>query len=845
MKFILNMLYRTLRGKELNILIISLLLAVTTMTSIGVFSSRIKNTIFQEASDFLGADAKISGTQEISQDIQTALKENIDGATVNTSLSIGFRAMAFAKGNMQLAQIKAVESNYPLRGSVLLAKESSRDIRFKPEPSLAYVSRRILNTLDVTVGDTLTIGEKTLSIAGVIDKEPDSAQSTFGFSPSIIISMSDVAETEVIQLGSRIDYNLFISGDKETVAIKKIFIEPLLGDQYQWTDAKNRGDRVGNTLARAERFLLLAGALSLLLTGTAIALAAKQFSEKQKITVALLKTFGFPSSKIHQLYIINIILVATIGAALGAFLGWLLHLLILNLLADVLPQNLAPADTSSYLFAAFAGWLALLSFSCVPLISLQKTTPLSIIRQESDTKKLFRLSLALGFLSIIALVGVLTGSWFITLAITIGLSALSISVIITTRLAIFLLFKVEGVTRLKTSLRLAFKNIRAHQSSNGLQILIFSIIFMLVLILIEVRGGLLDRWKNQIPEDAANHFAFNIFPEDIEQLQTVFDKNKIAHSPFYPMTRGRVLTVNGVALKELAEKHKGQMNYERELNLTWSKTLGADNTVTEGTWWDENTVNESDTAAKKLNLDNSTANKRILVSAEEEYAKGVGMKIGDTLIFTIAGQEIEAYLSSIRQVKWDSMNPNFFMVFENAIDNSAMANWLTSFHLSPDKKFIVSQINKEFPGISILEIDQTIEQIQDIISKVSRGIEFILSLVLLAGILVLVLSVRASVDERKKETAILRTLGASRRLIQNILKIEFSILGILSGLIAVIGAELSLYFIQTRLFDLGFEAHYWMWFLTPLASALMIATIGSLATQKVVATPPIQVLRMT
>lgn len=836
MKFIFQMLYRTLRGKELNILIMSLLLAVTTMTSIGVFSSRIKNTIVQEASDFLGADAKISGSQEISQNILAILNDENTDSAVETSSSISFRAMAFSNGNMQLAQIRAVESNYPLRGHVQLAQQNQNINEFKARPSLAYVSRRILSNLDVNVGDTLTIGEKTLSIAGVIEKEPDSVQTTFGFSPTIIMSMNDVADTEVVQLGSRINYSLFISADPNVLLDKKTQITSLLNEQYRWTDAKNRGDRIGNTLARAERFLLLAGALSLLLTGTAIALASKQFSQQQKITVALLKTFGFPTSKIHQLYIINIIFVASIGAALGAILGWLLHLIILFLLKDLLPQNLAPADFSAYVFAAFAGWLSLISFSCVPLISLQKTTPLNIIRQQSDNNKVFSLSLALGFFSIIVLVRVLTQSWFITAAIAVGLTSLSICVLLITKATIFLLSKTTHIIRFKTSFRLAFKNIEAHKNSSSLQILIFSIIFMLVLVLIEVRGGLLSRWQNQIPPDAANHFAFNVFPEDIAPLKIIFNSANAKHSPFYPMTRGRILTVNGVDLAELADQHKGEMNYQRELNLTWSKTLGADNTVVKGQWWgSENNAHAEDSI---------TPQKPILVSAEEDYAKGVGMKVGDTIVFTIAGQTIEAYLSNIRKVKWDSMNPNFFMIFENTIDNGATASWLTSFHLPADKKSVIDQISKEFPAISVLEIDQTIEQIQDIIGKVSRGIEFILSLVLLAGILVLILSVRASVAERKKETAILRTLGASRRLIQNTLKIEFSILGILSGIIAVIGAELSLYFIQTRLFDLGFDPHYWMWLITPITAAVMIASIGALSTRKVVSTPPIQVLRM-
>lgn len=827
MKFFIQMVLRNLRSYECRLLFIALVLAVATMTSISLFSNRIKQTIFEEAAQFLGGDIKLSGSLELPKEIETL----INNYSLNSSKHISFRAMAFANDEMRLTQVKAVDNQYPLKGKLEITTTKDNAIStltYAPQKNEAFINEALKNALQVNIGDEITIGEKKLLIKAIVLKEPDNVQSNFSFGPRIIMAMSDVPATSAVQTGSRINYSTLVAGDSSSIEQLKVDSEPYLDEHIKWTDANNRRDRIGTTLSKAERFLLLAGALSLLLTGTAIALAAKQFAEQQRSYVALYKTFGFSKSRIFGVYLSMMFLLGIIGSIIGAILGWVLHILLVHLLSDLLPSNLASAEYSAYIFASLSGLFALLAFSCIPLMTLQKVTPLSILRNQQLHNIPFRLSLFIGYLSILILAWLLTSSLAMTSILTLGLIALVASTYITIRISFRIFHLLVKKLNHHRLLSLVSKNFTAHRNSHILQSLIFSIIFMLVAILIEIRSGLLERWKAQTPEDAANYFAFNIFPEDMPFLKEIFSKNTIKHSPFYPMTRGRILSINGDPIKHRVENHQGQMNYERELNLTWSTELGADNEIIEGQWWTSNQLAQKNT---------------FFVSAEEEYARGAGMKLGDMIVFSLAGSEFTAELTNIRSVKWDSMNPNFFMMFDKSVSNNTQTNWLTSFYLPDDKNTLATTIAKTNPGISLLALEQTIQQIRGIIQQVSRGIEFILFLILCSGILVLILSIKASVDERKKDTAIILSMGAGRKLIQSVLRCEFIVLGFLSGLIASAAAEVSLFFVQTRLFDLGFSLHLWMWLSLPVSAAILITLIGNINTRQVVRTPPMQVLR--
>ncbi|WP_188151138.1 ABC transporter permease [Teredinibacter waterburyi] len=822
MKNLLTFIWRDWRGGELSILVFSVILATATVTSISLFTNRIQNSIQQEAAEFLAADVQVRSSMNIPDEwFEDANELNLQSAQIQS-----FRAMAFAKDAMQLATVKAVSNSYPLKGTLTIAENPADEgqiVSNGPAAGEAWIVARLMAALDIKTGDTVTIGDADLTVTSVLIKEPDSPQTFFGVAPRIMIHQSDVPRTGAVQVGSRVNYALLLAGENKQLDAFKTLHQDDFGNHFRWTTPQQGSQSLDQALQRAEKFLLLAGSLSVILCGVAIALAARRYATRQTTNVALLKTFGQSPNQIAKRYLAVLFVVASITLSLGFLSGWGLHILLLTLLADLLPANLAAANYSAYGVGALAGSVALFSFALPPLLALRKVPPAKVLREDSEDALISaRLSAVIGFFSILLLVAIFSRDLAITAIVTVGCLVTIFGVGFLGWLTLQLGNLVAS--SLGQSWRLGLANLQRHQQVNALQIMIFASLFMLLFVLIASRTSLIGQWQSQLPTHSPNVFVFNIFNHEKAQIEEQLVANKIDHQPFYPMMRGRVIEVNGESITPRIEQTASHMNYERELNLTWAKNLGDDNKVTDGHWHD----------AESESLE---------VSAEADYAQGLGLVVGDKLTFSITAQEFTATLTSIRSVQWDSMNPNFFMIFNQPVLDDAATNWLTSFYLPPDKKAVLNQLTAAFPTISLIELDQMIAQIQGIISQVSMAIEFILLLVLAAGTLVLITSIQSTLDIRMQESAILRALGAPKRLVIRTLLVEFGCLGGMAGLLGAIAAEAALYGLQTRVFSLDYAPNSMLILIGPIMGALLVGMVGWLSTRSVVATPPLQVLR--
>ncbi|WP_245929324.1 ABC transporter permease [Agarilytica rhodophyticola] len=819
-----KLLWRDWKSGELNILLASLLLAVATVTSISLFTSRIHNSINEEASHFLAADAKISGSQIIPNNWRDEALE----AGIQTAHITRFRAMTFFNDEMTLTQVKAVSDNYPLKGELSISDQpyqASTQVAHGPRPGEAWLAPRLFGVLGVQPGDKVSIGDADFTVSASLNKEPDSGQSLFGVSPRVMINIEDVERTRSVQVGSRVGYDLLLKADDQYIANFKALVESQLGEHFRWTGIESENRGIGSALSRAERFLLLTGCLSVVLSGVAIALAARRYAKRQHNQVAILKTLGTSPRNILGLYSLHILLIGLLSLIIGAFLGWFLHWGIITALGSLIPTELAAPSLTAYSTGAITGFIALWAFAAPPIFSLHQVLPASILREEKDQTLSAGWSGGIGALAILVLMFFYSRDIQLTLIVAAGVSACLLGVGSLSAILILLTKKIGK--KLSYTWRLGLSNLQRHQRFNALQIMIFSVLLMLLFILLTVRTTLIGQWQQQLPENTPNHFAFNIFPEETDAIKRFFDEQSILPNPFYPMTRGRVIKVNDKETSEILKDSDSGINYVRELNLTWSLTPGEDNQIIAGEWWDDQTETSGE----------------LLVSAEEDYAAGLGITIGDSIEFSVAGEKITARVSSIRSVQWDSMNPNFYMIFNQAILNGVGANWITSFYLTPEQKPFLNKLSRSFPTVSLVELDQTIGQIQSIISKVSMAIEFILFLVLASGFLVLITSIQATLDVRFQESAIFRTLGANRKLVRKTLLIEFCTLGWLAGLLATFGTELCMYFLQTRVFSLDYTSQPLLWVWGPLLSALLIGTIGWTSTRSVTNTPPLNVLR--
>ncbi|MFT7559539.1 MAG: putative ABC transport system permease protein [Flavobacteriales bacterium] len=849
LKLIFRFLWRFIRDGELTLLLASLVIAASTVTGISLFVSRIDNTVMHEAASFLAADAQVYGTVPVSQNIIDIAKSN----NFTLGESRGFRSMAFAGEDMQLSDVKAVSENYPLRGTVQLSDTPFGEtfaVHKGPEIGEAWLSSRLFSALNIRVGDNVTIGKLSLTVSAALIREPDAGQNGFGFSPRIIMNIDDVAATETIQVGSRINYTLLLAGNEENLEEFHQSIIEDLGKHLHWRTAKESNESLGDALDRAERFLLLAGSLSVILAGVAVALAAHRFAKKQRSNVALLKSFGLRPQEIAKLYLGLTVVIGVIGMALGILLGLALQEGLIFALGDLIPSNLAAPSGFSFIIGGLTASLSLLAFCVPPFWALRNVAPSQIFRNPETAHSGAWQSVVFGTIAIIALVYSYSLDISITLIAALALALISLlgSLVIRASLALV----AHAGKNLRGALKLGFSNLDRQRFLSVLQIFVFSMVFLLLLVLTQIRTGMLDQWQDQLPKDTPNYFAFNIFVEDLNALQNAFDSNDIKPKPIYPMMRGRMTHANDLTLADIPRAENANADYKRELNFTWTTTLGEDNKITQGEWWDKDNSDSSDSDNSDLNgsaIDNSLIaspainNLDMQVSVEEEYARGLNLVIGDTLKFSVGGRTFEATLTNIRSVEWNSMNPNFFMIFNQDFTAGAGTSWVTSFYLDEDRRDVISGIARQFPNISMLELGQTFAQIQEIIAKISLAIEFILILVLSAACIVMLTSIQATLDERRRESALLRSFGASRGFVRKVLSIEFLLIGSFAGIISVIGAETCLYFIEERLFKLEYHLHYWMWPTAPLASALLVSLVGSISTLKIVRTAPLKILR--
>lgn len=822
MPLFLKLLQRDIKSGQLTLLLISLIVAVSTITAIALFTSRVHNTIISEASETLAGDAQIRGSQPI-PDTWVAHARTLGLAT---SSALQFRAMAFAGDEAQLGSVKAVSNAYPLRGQLTVAQQPFGEPELSqqgPAPGEVWLNSRLFDALKVSVGSHIEVGELELRVTQALLREPDNPQSFFNISPRIMMNEQDVPATGAVQLGSQVGYRLMLAGEASAMNDFATWLEPQLGTHHRWADIKTANASMGEALTRAEAFLYLAGSLSVVLAGVAVALAARRYAAGRISQVAILKALGLAPKHVQRLYLSQLTIIGVLGILFGVVVGWALQWPIIYLISQFF-TTLAPASHSAYGLGALTGIIALLGFALPPIYALKNITPNQVLRQkQNQNPNQTRVSLLIGISAVLTLILLYSRSVQITSFIAIGTT---LCIVLAGLLAqgLSVLFGRIG-RRLSPQARLGFANLERHKRHNLPQVIMFAMLFMIIFTLVLMRTSLLATWQDQLPEGAPNHFVFNIFPNERPKLDALLRSQNIDNNPYYPMVRGRLIEVNDVAVQALLEERETQVNYERELNLTWSDQLGEDNKIVQGDWWEP------------------TSNTKLLASIEDNFAEGLGLAVGDQLTLSVSGETVTAEVANIRQVQWDSMNPNFYVVLNQAILDGVTANWMTSFYLPPEQKAWLTQLTRELPTLSLIELDQAIAQVQDIINQVSSAIEFIWFLVLAAGVLVLITSIQSTLDIRLQEGAILRVVGASRRLLRQILSIEFASIGLMSGLIAVLGTEILVFLLQSQLFNLNYHWHGPLWLIGPLVATLLVGLIGLASTSRIRKVPPMTILR--
>jgi len=824
----LKLLWRDWRAGELTLLLTSLIIAVGTVTTITLFVDRLQQALLKESATFLAADRVITGSDPISNDILA----RADELGLQQALTLSFMSMVFSDDRAQFASVKAVDDNYPLRGRLIVSDAPfvrGAPVEFGPQKGEVWLESRLLPSLGVGKGDILDIGVASFPVGNVLVKEPDRGSGFNSAGPRVLMNMADVPATEVVQPGSRLTYRYLFAGDVAALDELEAWAKPRLGVEARMFGVKEGAAGIGDALDRAERFLLLGGLLGVILAGVAIALAAQRYSSRHYDHVAILKTLGATPNGIDTTFIVMFLVLGTLATIVGSCIGFIVQMGAVQILEPLIPIELPNPGLRPVGLGLVTGFICLLSFALPPLLKLRAIVPVRVIRRDLGKAGVAdRMTYSFAIVGMIGLMWWYSKDLHLTLLIFTGgvAAALVMSVV---AYGLLRSGRILGM-QAGSAWRLALAGMQRRGQENTMQILTFGLAIMLLLILYLVRTALVEEWRAQVPQNAPNHFAINISPEDVDPMAQLFQDNGVASQPLYPMIRGRIVSVNGQLSTERDKKWHSESGGDGPRassgrNLTWAANLPDDNRIIAGKWWSENYEGPA------------------LVSLEKDLAQSNGFKVGDALIFSIQGRELPAVVASVRTVAWDNMRPNFYIMFSPGALDDFPSTYMTSFFLEKKEKLFLNTLLSQYPTMTVIEVDAMIEQIQTIISQVTLAIELVLVLILISGGLVLLASVQASMDERFKQHAILRTLGAGQRLILGSLAIEFCALGFFAGVLATFGSEITVYGLETGIFQLDYEVNPELWVLGPAVGTVLIGVVGTLATLKVVRTPPTTVLR--
>lgn len=819
----LKLIRRDWRSGELTILALALVVAVAGSTAVGLFGHRLTRTMERQAAEFLAADLVVSAHEPYAD----AWFEKAAAMGLAATKTVEFPNVLVENGELLLTGAKAVGESYPLRGAVrttLAGLDQETRAAGGPAPGTAWVDARVLNTLRLSLGDSVALGEKNLKLERILTHEPDRRGDLFSLSPRVMFNLADLEGTGLIRLGSNAHYYALFAGDGRQLLAFKRWLKPLLHPGQKIVDVHEDRPEVGNALSRAERYLGLSSTLIVLIAGVAIAMSARRYSERHYDLTALMKCLGARERDVLAIHLCQYLLVGGAASLAGCVLGYLAQEGVAIGLRGILPQELLAPAWYAPLFGMGVGLLVLLGFALPPVLGVKRLPPLRVLRRDlaplpSSAWTVYGLALA----TLGVLVWHHTGDGRMT-AIVLGVTLATLIVAGFGILALIRLLR-RLSSRLSLPGRLGLQNLTRKPQVAMVQILAFGLTFAAMLVSLLARTELIQEWRRQLPEHAPNYFALNLFAEELPEFQDFLRRSHIETNQLYPIVRGRITAVNGVDVHALAHKDsQGEAAINRDLSLTWSAAKPADNGLVEGQWWD---------AAATPGQ----------ISVEAKLAESLGIRVGDVLEFSITGQQRQAVVGSLRAVRWDTMRPNFYVIFSPGSLEGFPARWLTSFYLAPGNRAESVDLAKRFPSMTLLEVEQLVKQVQTILREISLSIDFVLVFALAAGFAVLFAAVRASLDERLRENALLRAMGAGRGLLRKSLSLEFAVLGGMAGLLAACATEAVAWTLFDRTFQLVPRIHWEIWFSAPLAGAFTVGLAGYWHTRILVKSSPLKILR--
>ena len=789
------------------------------MTTTEVLTDRIDRAMRADAAALLGGDLKLRGPRPIDSDWLA----EADVLGVSATETIEFPSVIGSQSNFELTGLKIVTDGYPLKGKLEIA-DSRAGAGYPasgiPTPGTAWADPQLVSKLDIDVGDTVSVGEIELEITQILVFEPDRGGSFVSLTPRLLMNQADLADSQLIQPGSRVRYiTLFADGDLERF---KTFIEPRLDISQRLRGVVDGRPEVGSALARATTYLSLAGLLTVLLSGAAIAMTANRWASDHIADSALFRTFGLSGLEALFIFTAELTALAGLASGLGVLLGYGLQIALVDSIAGLLTISLPEPSIKPAILGLLTGFVTLFGFAAPALIMLANVPPIRVLKRDFHVSGLGQFGrygfalLAIGVLGFLYSDDLLLTGWVVlAVVILVGL------VTVIGRLVIRGLGPLE---RLGPAWRFGIQQLARDPQASGGQLMVFAMTALAIGMVALIRFDLITTWETQVPEDAPNTFALNITDQD----QTNFVQAVVTRggdlAPLYPIVRGRLETVNGIPLVQHLAGTDPPGSVRRELSLTESEVLGRDNQIDRGRFF-----TESDGPG--------------LVTVESKLFDELDLELGDVIQYTIGPDRIAAEVIGSRVVQWDSMLPNFFMIFSPGTLEPFESTRLTSMRL-PNPSQDTAAISRAFRQVTMLSVDAILNQIRGILDRVSQAVSVVLYFVLVGGVLVLAASIQTSLPERRKESAILRSLGGSDRLLSQSQWAEFLTLGVISGCLAAVGTELLGWLVYNRIFNLEWSTKWEIWVLAPVLTGTLVGVVGRWSARQARQMPPAQLLKI-
>ncbi|USD66743.1 ABC transporter permease [Vibrio sp. SCSIO 43136] len=778
---------REIRHGQLWPIITAVILIVASVFALAALATRLEQVVVKQGRDALTADMVFDSSNPLPEKLIQLTQQN----DITTSQLTRFATMAFSDEQMQLITIKAVDSSYPLRGELKLKGQTVVD---KVSSGELWLDPRIMQNLEVEIGDNVTVGDADLKITGVIEQEPGLSFNPFQQMPTAYIHLSDIDKTGALQLGSRVRFRLFMNGEDTRLAGIQDQIETTPSDR--WRDQTNQS-RSSEIFDRTTQYLSLTVAIVILMAATTLVLTCQNYVAGRKKTIAMLKSIGASRQWVRRWLLLQVGLLFGVGAIVGIVVGIGLETALRIPLAGLLPEplpsyGLTPAITALVTCAVIA-----IPALGIPLNNLLYTPAMSVMQEAQTIRS--KSVYVMGAIPVIALLLAYADNVFVWLVLTGMVLLFGLLALISLALV-----KVLNKLPLSTAMRLALMRINRSGYASGIQFGALALSLMLLSIVWLVRTDLLQDWQRTLPPDAPNVFALNIADYERDEYLAQLDTQTLNRSEAYPIVRGRVAKINGEDAKEYAKTYGGNETdaLRREVNFTWSDSLPEYNEVLEGNWTPEQAV-----------------------SVESEVAQGLGIKLGDTLTFVINSQEVTAVVNTIRKVEWRDMKPNFYFIFSPDALASIPSTYLVSFRVDDQHNEFLNQLSRSYPTVSVLDVRSMGEKIQSLLGQIVWAITLLAMLGVIAGVLLIFTLLRLSLNQRQQEFRLYRTLGASKQRISRTIWCEYGVMALIAGVVAALGAEASVASIMQYGFQVEGQLHPLMWVTLPLATFIILGIV--------------------